>query len=273
LSGESSGFLDRWLRRSASSEPGTTSKPQHAVSLPVKQATVGLCFNYERGLDFREVYHADAGLEHVLAVLDRRGLRATFNSPAKLCETAPDRLRLIHDRGHEICVLGHADESPCELTDDAVRQLVFSCRAAFDRLGLRPVGFRAPRSQWDMRLCAVAADLGFRYSAEHDHAKHPYVLIRGTPPLVRLPVCTDDRGLRHGEETRNLTISKMHRYLRKAATRGHYVSILFHPWILMEERERMDVWEEWLETAVRFKAKIGAMQDVLPDVLPADVQE
>jgi peptidoglycan/xylan/chitin deacetylase (PgdA/CDA1 family) len=244
-------------------------KKQAAVAavgqeVPVSQPTVGLCFNFERGVAYDSEYLSDIGLEHVLKTLQRHNLRATFNCPAKLCEISLDRVKAIANAGHEIAVLGYADESPRELTDDGIKQLVFTCRNIFIKSGLRPMGFVAPHSGWDERLGAELARQHFRYSAEHDHARQPYVIAAGPPPLLRIPITTDDRGLIHSEHTVDKTISKHHRRLRQAADDKHFVAICFHPWILAEEEARMQHWEEWLQTAIRLGMKIGRLAEVLP---------
>jgi len=236
----------------------------------VSRSTLGLCFNFERGVAYDSEYLSDVGLEHVLKTLERHKLRATFNCPAKLCEISPERVKMIASAGHEIAILGYADESPRELTDDGIKQLVFTCRNIFIKMGLPPHGFQSPRSQWDERLCRELAKQHFRYSAEHDHAKQPYVIEAGPPPLVRIPISTDDRGLLHSEHTVDKTISKHHRRLRHAAENRHFVAICFHPWILAEETARLQYWEEWLQTAIRLGMKIGPLVDALPTEPPAE---
>lgn len=240
----------------------TESTPA-ASPLAVSQATVGLCFNYERGLRFESEFLTDQGAEYILKTLKRHNLRATFFCPAKLCETAPDHLAQLARAGHELAVLGYCDESPRELTDDAVKQLVYACRNAFAKRGYHPVGFRAPGSQWDARLCAELARQNFTYDAEHDHAKQPY-LIPGPPPIVRVPIRTDDRGLRRSEDTYDATVSKHLRSLRKALANKTFVSICFHPWILAEDMQRMEHWEQWVGAAVRGGARVVPLQDVVP---------
>ncbi|MFQ5429835.1 MAG: polysaccharide deacetylase family protein [Phycisphaerae bacterium] len=232
--------------------------------LPIDQPTVGLCFEYVRGIDYTSPYLADAGLDHILKALETRGLRATFSCPAKLCETAPDRIAQIVEAGHEILPLGYADESVRDLTDDAIKQLVYTCRRAFEKRGVHPVGFRAPRSSWDERLCGELARQHFLYNAEHDHARRPYVLIPGTPPLVRLPIRTDDRGLRRSENAHDATVSKHLRLIRKAKQQCRFVCVCFHPWLLAEEMERMEHWESWIDLAARTGARLVALEDALP---------
>lgn len=237
--------------------------------LPVSAATVGLCFKYQRGVTFDSVYLSDVGVETVLKTLQRHGLKATFACSAKVCELAPARIKMITDAGHEIAALGYADETCRELDDDALKQLVFTCRNAFAKLNLRPLGFGAHGSSWDERLGRELSRQRFRYSIEHDHAKHPYVVDLGPPPLIRVPVSTDDRGLLRSELTVDKTIGKHYRRLRRAVEDRHFLSICFHPWILAEEKDRMQHWEEWLRTAIKLGAKIGPLKDALPPEPPA----
>ena len=85
-----------------------------------------------------------------------------------------------------------------------------------------------------------------------------------TPPIVRVPIRTDDRGLRRSEETQDEVISKHLRSLRKAIANKTFVSICFHPWILAEDMQRMEHWEQWVTAAVRSGARVVALEDVVP---------
>ncbi len=234
------------------------------VELPVERTTIGLCFDYQRGLDYGSEYLENVGLDHVLKTLMGLNLRATFFCPARLCETAPDQLGAIAAAGHEMAALGYADESPRDLTDDALKQLVFACRNAFAKRGLSPVGFKSPQSHWDRRLCAELSRQQFLYDAEHDHAKQLYVLVPGAPPLVRVPIRTDDRGLRRSEDTYDATVSKHMRAARKAIQQRHFVAVCFHPWILAEDMERMEHWQAWVQFGVKAGARMVALEDALP---------
>lgn len=234
---------------------------------PVDRPTIGLCFNSPYGIDYSSKYLADEGLKCILETLKACQCRATFLCPAKLCDTDPDHVTRLAEAGHEVACLGFADELPKELTDDALKQMVFSCRSAFTRLGLNPIGFRSPGSDWDERLSRELARQRFLYNAEHDHAKQMYVLVPGSPPLVRVPIRTDDRGLRRSEKTYDATVSKHLRVVRKAIQDTHFVTVCFHPWILAEDMKRMEHWESWLKTAVNSSAKVVALEDALPTQL------
>ncbi len=225
---------------------------------------IGLCFDFERDIGYESKYLADTGLDYILEALDKHGLRATFSCPAKLCELVPDQIARIAQGGHELAAMGYADELLRDISDETLGQLVHSCVQAFASRGVRPVGFRSPGAGWDDRLCAELVRQGFRYNAEHDHAKHPYELLGGAKRLLRLPMRTDDKGLRRSEDTYNSTVSKHLRVVRKAIQHGHFCAIAFHPWILAEDMERMEHWESWLEYAVHSGATVGPLTDALP---------
>lgn len=250
-----------WLQRLMHGWPGASAE---ARELPIERTTVGLCFDYGRQVRFESEYLSDKGLEHILTLLQHHGLRATFNCSAKLCKLATDQIHMIADAGHEIAAYGYADEVARDLDDDALKAILYSCREAFAKLRLQPVGFRSRRADCDERFYRELSLHRFLYNSEHDHAKRPYLLSDGTPSLVRVPVCTSDLGYRRNPQKSNVVVSKHHRYLRKAVAGGHFVSIGFHPWLLAEEWQRMVDFEEWLEVAVRSGARIGALVDALP---------
>lgn len=270
-------MFDRWFGKKKAEAP--RSKPVCAASgsdparvspdgeLAVPDTTIGLCFNFMRGMAYDSESLSDEGLVLVLETLAQRGLRATFFCSSKLCDTSPDVIRRIAQAGHEIGALGYADEVPTELPDEALTQLALSCRRAFEKLGIRVHGFRAPKSKWDGRLMSVLALHGYTYSAEHDHAHHPYWMETDVRRIVRIPVRTDDRGLRRSGETYDDVVSKHFRVLRKAIQRKCFVTVCFHPWILADSAERMDHWRMWLDQVVRSGAKAGALADALPKTI------
>ncbi len=234
--------------------------------LPSNEARLGLCFHYERGINFCSEFLSEVGLKYILKELKRQEVKATFFCPARLAETVPEHVTGLYRRGHEIAALGNEGEAPAEQTDDGVKQLVYTCRAKFANIGVPIVGFRAPHGQWDERLCRELARQKYRYSAEHEHTKGVYVITPGKPPLYRVPIYSTDKGLLRREETVNRTISKHHRLLRKASEGRHFTSVCFHAWILAEEKDRMQHFIDWLNAAVKLGIKIGPLRDALPPV-------
>jgi len=274
LSETGSSWWSRIFGRSpteAQAEKHPHATGEHFGELPVAGATVGLCFDYERDLNMEKSSSpelSDFGIEHILAALKKRKVRATFNCAAKLCEEMTHQIHRIADAGHELAVYGYAGESWADLDAATIKQLLYKCRAAFSRANLSPIGFRSKSTQCNAIMARELALQRFRYNAQHDHAKHPYICLADDPPLARIPVATDDRGYVRGkrkeQEEAAALISKHDRYLRKALVRGHFVSIAYHPWILAEEKSRMREWELWLDAAIKGGAKIGALEDALP---------
>jgi peptidoglycan/xylan/chitin deacetylase (PgdA/CDA1 family) len=248
----------------SSASDAVRDESRNADELAVRKPTVGLCFNFMRGHCFDSESLSDIGLREVLKTLSENDLRATFFCSAKICDAAPDVIRRISADGHEIGALGYSDEVPTELTDEALTQLALSCQRAFGKLGIRVKGFRSPKSNWDQRLMSVLPLNGYVYSAEHDHGHHPYWLKTSTKRIVRIPIRTDDRGLRRSGNTYDDVVSKHFRVLRRALQQERFVSVCFHPWILAESMERLEHWRLWLEQAMQSGARVGPLVDALP---------
>jgi peptidoglycan/xylan/chitin deacetylase (PgdA/CDA1 family) len=95
----------------------------------------------------RAYFGAHDGLEQVLAVLRRCGLRATFAVPAVLARIYPQRIRALAAEGHEIAAHGllHEDVSFLSREDEQAR-IVLATDMLAELLGERPRGwFSLPR--------------------------------------------------------------------------------------------------------------------------------
>lgn len=222
-----------------------------------------LSFDYERGLSGDDPSLADAGLEAVLAGLARRRLRATFNCCAKLAELAPERIRGIRDAGHEVACHGYAHESPRDLSDGDLRDMLRRSIEAFGALSIRPFGFRSPQSHWDKRLMRELATAGFRYSAEHDRANRPYVITRQPAALIRFPVRTDDWDYIRNPAAPEV-VSRHTAYLRTAAAAKLPLALGYHPWVLAQDVRRVHDWEALVDLALELQVPIAPFADLLP---------
>jgi peptidoglycan/xylan/chitin deacetylase (PgdA/CDA1 family) len=181
-----------------------------------------------------------AGLERILPLLARHGVRATFFITARFAEATPDSVRAIADGGHEIAVhgLAHADDYAGMAPTVAVERLR-RARQVLERIGGQPAaGVRTPR----LRPCPP--DLLCRAGFTYDASPHPTwvpgryngLRLPRTPwceqglaripisvlPLVRIPVSW-------------LWYRCAGPYLgrRAAAIAGYgapYLHVYFHPW-------------------------------------------
>ncbi len=92
-------------------------------------------------------FAAHEGLDGILNLLARFGLKATFAVPAVIARAYPQRLRAIQAAGHEIAAEGvkHEDVSALAPEDEAAR-IDLATRILSDVMGQRPLGwFSLPR--------------------------------------------------------------------------------------------------------------------------------
>lgn len=82
------------------------------------------------------------GLDAVLAVLDQRGLKATFAVPAAIAEIMPETVRRLRDGGHEIAAHGFKHEDVSRLERDEERRRLQRTTEIIARVaGERPTGW------------------------------------------------------------------------------------------------------------------------------------
>lgn len=143
-------------------------------------------------------------IPRILALLERRGVPATFFIPGHTVDHFPEACRAIKAAGHEIAGHGYLHEAPLELADRAAENAVLerSERSFETVLGLRPQGYRAP--SWDVSAHTIGllAERGYAYDSSlmHDDFK-PYrprmgdkvgadgTFVPGKPaPIVEIPV-------------------------------------------------------------------------------------
>jgi len=107
--------------------------------------------------------------QRLLDLCDEVQCRATFFTVGRVAESAPELIRAIAARGHEVAYHSHAHVSLTKETPERFRAEGRADKERMEQLTGKPViGFRAPRfsltpqSQWAID---VLAELGFRYSS------------------------------------------------------------------------------------------------------------
>ena len=133
------------------------------------------------------------GSGHILNVLARHGVRATFFCTARFAEAAPDVLRAICDGGHEVASHGYAHSAFEEA--DLTRS-----REILRRMSGQPVtGFRMPRMMHVADEALLRA--GYRYNSSlnptlipgrYNHLNQPRTWFR-REGLLQLPASTTPR--------------------------------------------------------------------------------
>lgn len=136
------------------------------------------------------------GVERILRLLDREGIRASFYIPGITIGTYPDHCRRIMEAGHEIGHHGWRHIPPAKLgREEEAEELDRGIAAIAALTGSPPVGYRSP--SWDLSQHTVdlLLERGFRYdSSMMGHDTLPYRIRRGD-------VIRDDSASGFGTET------------------------------------------------------------------------
>lgn len=140
-----------------------------------------------------QAYGPLTGVPRILALLERRGVRATFFCPGFTAERYPDLLRRVRDAGHEVAHHGYLHEAVTGMTPQQEAAMLDRGLEALDRvLGQRPLGYRAPMWETTYATAGLLLDRGFEYDSSLMDGERPYRLAEGPGPgarsLVEIPV-------------------------------------------------------------------------------------
>ena len=133
----------------------------------------------------------------ILALLERRGIPATFFVPGHTALAYPELVREIRDAGHELGHHGWVHEPLSQLEPDRERELLRRGLDALDRVaGVRPLGYRAPSVDVSAATVEILVEHGFLYDASFSGSDfEPYYLRTGDafPGRRRVRVRRDHR--------------------------------------------------------------------------------
>jgi peptidoglycan/xylan/chitin deacetylase (PgdA/CDA1 family) len=117
----------------------------------------------------------------ILALLERRGIPATFFVPGHTALAYPELVREIRDAGHELGHHGWVHEPLSQLEPDRERELLRRGLDALDRVaGVRPLGYRAPSVDVSAATVDLLVEHGFLYDASFSGSDfEPYYLRTG----------------------------------------------------------------------------------------------
>ncbi len=137
---------------------------------------------------------------HILDLCDEVGCRATFFTVGRVAVAAPDLIRDIAKRGHEIAYHSHSHVPLTEENAERFRQQTRDDKILLEQLAGKPVtGFRAPRfsltpdSKWALD---ILVELGFTYSSSimptgaslYGFKDAPHTAFRWPNGLIELPL-------------------------------------------------------------------------------------
>lgn len=138
-----------------------------------------------------QAYGPLVGTPRLLRLLERRGILATFFVPGYTAECYPDTVRAIVDGGHEVAHHGYLHEPMQGVDERTEAGYLDRGLAALERVGVRPVGYRAPWWEMNWHTPRLLAERGFHYDSSLLDDDVPYRMSTdgpGSPALVEIPV-------------------------------------------------------------------------------------
>jgi peptidoglycan/xylan/chitin deacetylase (PgdA/CDA1 family) len=117
----------------------------------------------------------------ILALLERRHVRATFFVPGHTALAYPELVREIDAAGHEIGHHGWVHENPAKQGSEGERAVFERGLEALDRVaGVRPTGYRSPAAEFSRDTIDVLLEYGMRYDSSCSGSDFtPYYLRQG----------------------------------------------------------------------------------------------
>lgn len=134
-------------------------------------------------------YGAQAGVERLLEVFRRYGVRATFFIGGWDAERYAEAMQRIAAAGHEIAGHGYAHEDFSQLAPEEQRAALERGEQALEQVfGRKPAGWRAPDGLMGGQTRVLLAERGYRYDSSYCDDDVPYVVNElGGLRIVELP--------------------------------------------------------------------------------------
>lgn len=132
----------------------------------------------------------NTAIPRILDLLDKHELKATFFTPGWTVDMFTDSCEEIVSMGHEMAAHGYLHERLAEISWESERGVFQRSLESFEKIGVKPEGFRAPYWLISDRTLNLVQELGFRYDSNFMDDDMPYMLKwRGkNTGLAELPV-------------------------------------------------------------------------------------
>lgn len=135
-------------------------------------------------------YGWKVGIQRVLALLDRYGIKATFFIPGLVAEQRPAVVHDVLARGHEVAHHSYSHRWIVNLKPEEEREEMQKGMEVLSSLtGRRPRGWRSPAAEFSEITLDLIQEYGFDYSSNFFDDDSPYLLEIGgkRTDIVELP--------------------------------------------------------------------------------------
>lgn len=204
--------------------------------------------DYERQYcDKSVIDYSDKGIEKILDIEEKYKISATFNIVGKLINDVPLIIARLLSDGHEIASHSHKHSIMTKLSKAEIINDIKQTKDSFYLRGIQLNGFRSPQSRWSFQQMAILLNYGFKWSAENDHSKFPYILTKNKDNiLIRMPIAMDDWGYESSMLSPAVMLQKLKKCVDTISNEKCYGAIGFHPWVQGKEKDRLSVFEEFI---------------------------
>ncbi|KAK7900764.1 hypothetical protein LTR67_003048 [Exophiala xenobiotica] len=118
----------------------------------------------------RGVFGATVGIDRLLKLWDRYGIKTTWFVPAHSIESFPEQLEKVRDAGHEIGLHGYTHEFVSTLTEQQQKDvLTKSIQVLTDFTGKHPKGWTAPAWSTSKETIKLLEEFGIEYDHSFMH--------------------------------------------------------------------------------------------------------
>lgn len=113
----------------------------------------------------RGEYGAYAGIPRILDLLNKYDIKTTFFIPGLTADTFPEVCREIIAAGHEVGWHGYAHHDNSSLTYEEEERVMQMGLESLERIGVRPVGYRSPSTDYSPNTMTLLEKYCFQYSS------------------------------------------------------------------------------------------------------------
>lgn len=213
-------------------------------------------FAHERTTQQKDDVSLSRGYPKILDLLDQLGVKTSFFIEGWNALHNADLVQEIQRRGHDIGLHGWSHEPYHTLDAHDAERVIYDSLAAFDNIGVKPVGFRAPGGVRGPHCERVLKEFGVKFDSSVDEtasARKPALLESGIPNVPWQWEMIDyyqyymhPSGGQTPQQVADLYLGE----LSRAADERGYTAYIFHSFVTGVDDRRFEVLETLLERAV-----------------------